>query len=102
MIYSSLITRLLRLYYLVVAMLQGGISLVTRLSFLYGKPQFNDFLREYNEIRVFIKPSSSTCQVCVSAVLITVLYGTTHYIAASAYCLIHLSMASSKRILIRT
>ena len=35
-IYSSLVTRLLRLYYLVVAMLQGGISLVTRLSFLYG------------------------------------------------------------------
>ena len=35
-IYSSLVTRLLMLYYLVVAMLQGGISLVTRLSFYMG------------------------------------------------------------------
>ena len=35
--YNSLVTRLLRLYYLVVAMLQGEISLVTRLSFLYGQ-----------------------------------------------------------------
>ena len=41
---------------------------------------FINCLRQYNEIHVITKPSSSTCQVCVSAVrgggLLAVLYGT--------------------------
>ena len=39
---------------------------------------FINCLRQYNEIHVITKPSSSTCQVCVSAVrggLLAVLYG---------------------------
>ena len=47
---------------------------------------FINCLRQYNEIHVITKPSSSTCQVCVSAVrggLLVVLYGTTNTILYS-------------------
>ena len=40
---------------------------------------FINCLRQYNEIHVITKPSSSTCQVCVSAVRGGVVGGTLRY-----------------------
>ena len=51
---------------------------------------FINCLRQYNEIQVITKPSSSTCQVCVSAVRGGVVGGTLRYVYIYVCVLVYL------------